>query len=101
MVWWKKALVLFTIALALAGVILAARWAGEKIREKLYPPARVYQTGDLVTHSSNLVADSKKTGKESTYSAIPKTGPASAGLAMAIISLLGGASSLALARRSS
>lgn len=93
----RKILTLLLAALVLVIIVLAARWTGEKIRERFLQPAKppitVYQPG--IT-STNITTNSTKTA---TYSAIPKTGPEEFGLVMTAISMLGGISSLVLARK--
>jgi hypothetical protein len=86
-------------ALVLVVVVLAARWTGEKIRERFLspakPPVTVYQPGNSQNNPSS------EKSKTATYSAIPETGPESFGLVMAAVSALGGLSSLYLAKKSS
>lgn len=95
----KKIFGFVVAALILVAVVLAARWTGEKIRERFLsptkPPVTIYQPGNTPANSSG---DQSKTA---TYSAIPQTGPESFGLIMAAVSALGGLSSLYLAKKSS
>jgi nitrate/nitrite transporter NarK len=96
---FKRVLGLVVAALVLVVVVLAARWTGEKIRERFLfpakPPVTVYQPGNSQNNSSS------EKSKTATYSAIPQTGPESFGLVMAAVSALGGLSSLYLAKKSS
>lgn len=88
------------VAGALVGIILvvllvlAAKWTGDQIRNRLVKPQPIAVVEQTPTGS--LLGDNTKTA---TYSAIPATGPADLGYAFLGFLALAGFSSLALAKR--
>jgi len=99
----KRIFAILVGVLILVAVIFVARWVGEKIRENFLKPATPQvvvlppdNTNSLTTDLTNTNPGGNKTA---SYSAIPKTGPEEMGFVMMAVSMFGGLSSFALARK--
>jgi len=81
--------------LILVGVVLLAKFVGDKIREKYLTPKTVVTD---IAPTPNLIVP-EEMPKTATYSAIPKTGPREFGYFLIIFLLILGSSTLAVSYR--